>query len=81
MVENLVLGLDQKKYKITSEIKEIRRELKLCEGIEERWKTMEQELKRLEDELRDNTGKEEKRDEHVLERGGGAGRPHDPGRE
>ena len=66
---------------INGEMKKIRKELALCEGIEERWKTMELELKRLEEEQRDNTGKEEKRDEHVLERGGGAGRPHDPGRE
>ena len=73
--------LEKELSEIKSEIRTIRKKLRLCERIEERSETTERELKRLEELRRDDNGKEEKRDEHVLERGGGAGRPHDPGRQ
>ena len=78
--EDRAAEIRAEKAETAREMTKIRREIKLCGEIGERSSTMEDKLRILSTEqILDDERKEEK-DEHVFERGGGTGRPHDAGR-
>ena len=72
--------LNERIAEITEKTRKIRKELKMCTEIEERSKTMEEKLRRLDGERIGTEERGENGDEHVFERSGGTGRPHDAGR-
>ena len=78
--EERTAGLEEKISEITGKTRKIRRELKMCTEIEERSKTMEERLRQMTAERIGTEERGENGDEHVFERSGGTGRPHDAGR-
>ena len=73
-------GVKEKRAEAGRKMRKIRQEIRLCGEIEERSRTMEDRLQLLsKEQILTDEGRED-RDEHVFERGGGTGRPHDAGR-
>lgn len=64
----------------SEEMKKIRKEVRLCDSIEERSKPMEEELLRLSEEQTHDDRKEENSHEQLFRGRGGTGRAHEPGR-
>ena len=67
----------EKITEVSEEMKKIRKQVKLCDGIEERSANVAEELLRLSE---GQTGKEEKTNEQLFRGRGGAGRSYEPGR-
>ena len=78
--EERTAGLEEKISSITEKTRKIRKELKMCMEIEERSKTIEEKLLQMTAERIGTEERGENGDEHVFERSGGTGRPHDAGR-
>lgn len=62
---------------VSEEMKKIRKQVRLCDSIEERSRPMEEALLKLTEE---QTREEEKPNEQLFRGRGGAGRPYEPGR-
>lgn len=73
--------LKQEISAITEKTGTVRKRVKLCAEIGERSKTMEEKLRQLAGERTVTEERRENGDEHVFERGGGAGRADDAGRD
>ena len=65
---------------ISTELRQIKKDLGLCDSVEERSKRMEEELNSLEQTWENTEGKEEKEDE-LFRRRGRTGRENDLGRQ
>ena len=74
-------AIKRKIEQLSGEMRRVRKDLKLCDGIEERSKQMEEELKALEQNAEKNNEKEVKNDERSFGRRGGTGRTNVPGRD
>ena len=64
----------------TSEMKKLRKDIKLCDAIEERSRPMEEELQKLKEEQEKTKGKEREQNEQLFGRCGRTGRENDSGR-
>ena len=73
-------AIKRKIAQLSGEMRKVRKDLKLCDGIEERSKQMEDELKALEQEAERDDEKEVKSDERSFGRCGGTGHADVPGR-
>ena len=62
---------------VSDEMKKIRKQVRLCDSIEERSRPMEEELIKLSEE---QTREEEKANEQLFRGRGGTGRPYESGR-
>ena len=74
-------AIKRKIEQLSGEMRIVRKDLKLCDGIEERSKQMEEELKALEQNAEKNNEEEVKNDERSFGRRGGTGRTNVPGRD
>lgn len=81
-VENAekVAQIKEKIAEISGEMREIRKEVTLCDRIEERSAPMAEELKKLSNEQTKDEGKEERPNEQLFRRRSGTGREDDAGR-
>lgn len=72
--------ISEKIAETTAEMTRIRKNLKLCDGIEERSAPMAEELRKLSEEQIENNGKEEQSHEQLFRGRGRTGRENEPGR-
>ena len=72
--------ISEKIAETTSEMTRIRKDLKLCDGIEERSAPMAEELRKLSEEQIEKNGKEEQSHEQLFRGRGRTGRENEPGR-
>ena len=72
--------ISEKISETTAEMTRIRKDLKLCDGIEERSALMAEELRKLPEEQIERNGKEEQSHEQLFRGRGRTGRENEPGR-